>query len=147
MYPPHITLAGSSGLGPVAPGTPLGMIRSALSAVARATSPLRLAFDPPHRFMQTNIVSLPLPPHGPLRVLHDRIARCGLRFLPARFTFTPHVTLNFFPELTRKDARALLKVRVAEPAIIDRLVVTQTALPNPARILFELPLSHPIKAA
>jgi hypothetical protein len=118
------------------------MIRSALAAVARSTSPLELPFDPPHRFMQTNIVSLPLRPHGALRALHDRIARCGLRFLPARFTFTPHVTLNFFPELTPKDARALLKIRVTDLAVIDRLVVTQTDLPNPPRTLFELPLAE-----
>lgn len=90
--------------------------------------------------MQTNIVSLPLNAHGPIRELHDRIARSGLRFLPARFTFTPHVTLNFFPELSRDATRDLLRIRIPEPAIIDRLVVSQTDAPHPPRILYELPL-------
>jgi 2'-5' RNA ligase len=140
MYPPHITLAGSSGIGPIIPGTPPETIRSALAAVARATPPISLAFGPPHQFMQTNIVSLPLDAHGPIRELHDRIARSGLRFFPARYTFTPHVTLNFFPELSRDAIRELLRVRVPEPAIINSLVVSQTDSPHPPRILLELPL-------
>ena len=49
--------------------------------------------------MQTQIVVLPLDPHGPLRTLHERIKMSGLRAARPRFYFTPHVTLNLYREL------------------------------------------------
>lgn len=138
---PHVTLAGSSGIGPILPGTSAQAIRNALAPIAAATPPLKLSFGVPHRFMQTNIVSLPLDPHGPLRELHDRIARSGLSFGPSRFTFTPHVTLSLYPKLTAEAARALLATRVHEPAVIDRLVISKTDDPHPPRAWFELRLA------
>ncbi|HEX8851790.1 MAG TPA: 2'-5' RNA ligase family protein, partial [Gemmatimonadaceae bacterium] len=103
-FPPHVTLAGSSGLGPVHAGTPASEVRAALERVAGESAPLRLALGAPHRFMQSDVVSFPLDPHGPIRELHDRLARSGLKFEQAKFTFTPHVTISFYPELTRERA-------------------------------------------
>jgi hypothetical protein len=140
MYAPHVTLAGSSGVGPIVPGTTAAAIRAALLPVTLGTPVLSVTFGAPHRFMQTNIVSLPLDPHGPLRALHDRIATSGIPFLQARFTFTPHVTLSFFPELDRETTRALMRLRVADAAFFDRLVVSRAAESGKPRVLFELPL-------
>jgi 2'-5' RNA ligase len=137
---PHVTLTGSSGVGPIAPGTPVERVREVLEAIARTTAPLALAFEAPTRFMQTNIVSLPLDPHGPLRALHERLVASGLPFGAARFTFTPHVTLSFYPTLTRDSARALLALRVPEPGVITRLLLSATADPAPPQILAEVAL-------
>jgi 2'-5' RNA ligase len=137
---PHITLAGSSGVGPIRAGTPLEDLRRHLAPVARATPALALAFGLAQRFMQTSIISLPLDVHGPLRALHDRIARAGLPFGPARFTFTPHVTLNLYRTLTPDAERALLSCRVVEPAVIDSLVLTATDDPYPPRTVLVLRL-------
>ena len=93
------------------------------------------------RFMQTEIVVLPLDPHGPLRVFHDQIASCGLAFQRARFTFSPHCTLSLYPTLTRESERELLGLRVQDPAVIDKLTVYQTLDPQPSKKLLELPLS------
>lgn len=130
--PPHVTLAGSSGVGVVPPDVPRARVLEALAPVGAATPPLRLPFGPPERFPGTNIVVLPLDPHGPIRLLHDRIAACGLPFARARFTFTPHATLSFYPTLGPDALRALLAVRVHEPAVIERLVVSHTRAPQPA---------------
>jgi 2'-5' RNA ligase len=137
--PPHVTLAGSSGVGPVVPSTPAERIRDALAPIAATTAPMELAFEPPHRFMQTNIVVLPLDPHGPIRRLHDRIARSGLTFARAKFTFTPHATLSFYPTLTRDALRELLAMRFDEPVRLDRMTVYYTRDPQPAVKLIELP--------
>ena len=64
---------------------------------------MSLRFQAPVRFMQTNVVVLPLDPHGPIRELHDRIKASGLLHERPRFTFTPHVTLSFFPEPTPEN--------------------------------------------
>jgi 2'-5' RNA ligase len=129
-FPPHVTLAGSSGLGAVHAGTAAAEIRAALERVAGESEPLRLKLLPPHRFMQSNIVSLPLDPNGPIRELHDRLGRSGLRFEQAKFTFTPHVTLSFYPELAPARAKELLSIRVDEEILIDRLEAWRTREPS-----------------
>ncbi|HMA25525.1 MAG TPA: hypothetical protein VKP00_16050, partial [Gemmatimonadaceae bacterium] len=36
-------------------------------------------------------------------------------------TFTPHVTLSFYPELARERLRELLRVRIGDPVRIDSI--------------------------
>jgi 2'-5' RNA ligase len=139
--PPHVTITGSSGLGPVHAGTSVQRIRTALEPVAAATAPMELRFSAPHRFMQTDIIVLPLDPHGPLRELHDKIGRSGLRFSSARFTFTPHATLSFYPELAPDAVRALLAERVDEPMRIEKLQVYRTMEPQLSEKLLEVELA------
>lgn len=140
LTPPHLTLVGSSGVGPIPGDTPVEQLREALEPIAHSTAPMSLVFERPHRFMQTDIVSLPLDPHGPLRTLHERIAKSGLRFLPARFRFTPHVTLSFYPTLTLHRAQELLSLRVDEPCVVERMQVYLTRDPQPSVKLLELEL-------
>jgi len=102
---------------------------------------MTLPLKRPMRFMQTNIVVLPLNPHGPLRRLHDAIASSGLLYEQPRFTFTPHVTLAFFRELDAGDLRELLALRVTEPVTIDHISVHRTTDGVTSTKLLELPLT------
>lgn len=138
--PPHVTLIGSSGVGPITLDTPVTRIREALTPALLDTPPLTVSFGPPMRFMQSNIVVLPLDPHGPLRQLHEAMARTDLPFLRARFPFTPHCTLTFYPALTRETERRLLALRVAEPFAIRALRVYRSINPMPYQLVDELPL-------
>lgn len=138
---PHVTLVGSSGLGPIPPGTPTGLIAERLAPIAASTAPLTLHFGPPMRFMQTDIVSLPLDPHGRLRELHERIAASGLPFARPRFYFSPHCTLNYYTTLTTRTQRELLAIRVTEPVVLDSLQVYLTNDPQPSRKLLDLRLA------
>ena len=140
LTPPHVTLVGSSGVGAIPTDTPIERIRAALEPIAASTAPMSLPLGKPHRFMQTDIISLPLDPNGPLRLLHERLARSGLPFKRSRFLFSPHCTLTFYPTLTPQTERELLAVRVAAPAIIDTLQVYLTRDPQPSKLLFTLPL-------
>ena len=83
---------------------------------------------------------LPLRPHGPLRELHERIARSGLTYAPPRFAFTPHVTLSFYRELSSEERRALLSLRIEEPAELTSIECSLSNEPQPARLLLTLPL-------
>jgi 2'-5' RNA ligase len=139
--PPHVTLAGSAGLAPSLHDAQRERLLEEQPEIEAESAPLELPFQTPHRFMQTNIVVLPLDPHGALRRLHDRIAASGLPFARARFTFTPHATLSFYPTLAPERFRELLAMRFDEPAIIDRLTVYYTRDPQPAVKLVELPLN------
>lgn len=138
---PHVTITGSSGAGPIPASVTTTELWDKLAPITSSTSPMKLRLDAPMRFMQSEIIVLPLDPHGPLRILHDRIATSGLHFHRARFTFSPHCTLSLYPTLTRATERELLSMRIHVPAVIDRIIVYQTLDPQPSRKLLELPLS------
>ena len=117
--PPHITITGSSGMGPILPSTTDAEVRAALERVAAGSAPFTVLLRPPLRFMQSDVVVMQIDPNGPIRALHERIKSSGLRYEQPRFTFTPHLTLSFYPELTRERLRELCTFRVDERLLID----------------------------
>lgn len=119
--PPHVTITGSSGMGPISPDTTDAEIVAALTEVAAQSTPFSVQLQPPMQFMQSTVVVLPIDPNGPIRALHERIKLSGLSYDRPRFTFTPHVTLSFYPELSREALRELRQFRIREPILIDRI--------------------------
>ena len=138
--PPHVTLIGSSGAGPIPVETSIELLRSAIEPVAATTPPLALKFGPPMRFLQREIVVLPLDPHGPLRALHQRLKESGIPYAPARWPFTPHCTLSFYPTLTQETLRPLLALRESGVWTLRTLRVYHTREPQPPTLLFDAPL-------
>jgi 2'-5' RNA ligase len=139
--PPHLTITGSSGAGPIPPSVSVEEMREKLEPITRDTAPITVSFLPPQRFLQTNIIVLPLDPHGPLRMLHDRIITSGLPFTRARYTFSPHSTLSLYQSLDERAIRELLKTRIPEPFVINAIQLYHTRDPQPSRKLLELPLT------
>ena len=139
--PPHITLTGSSGVGPIPPSVTVEEIRDKLEPIVAETAPIKLSFQAPKRFMQTDIIVLPIDSHGPLRVLHDRIITSGLPFGRARYTFSPHSTLSLYQSLDAKSIRELLKTQLPDPFVISAIQVYHTRDPQPSRKLLELALA------
>ncbi len=140
LGPPHVTLAGSSGMGPVAANTTPEELRERLAPITGRTAPIEVRFGAPTRFMQTEIVVLPLDPHGPLRTLHEAIKTSGLRAAQPRFFFTPHATLSLYREQPRDAMRALLAMRFDEPATIDSIECYLTRDTGESRQLVTMPL-------
>jgi 2'-5' RNA ligase len=138
---PHLTLAGSSGLGVLPTGFDIVRLRDALEGVGRSTPPLTLEFGAPERFPQTNIIMLPLPVHGPVRWLHDRIGTTGLPFAPARFAFTPHCTVHFFRTMTKEVLRRAQQFRAQRAIEVTRIQAYDTRDPQPARLVCEVELT------
>ena len=141
--PPHVTVIGSSGAGAIAPDTSVATLRAAINPIAMSTSPLVLRFGKPVRFLQREIVCLPLDPHGPLRVLHERLRTSGLSFANARYPFTPHCTLSFYPTITPESLKEMLKVREDGEWTLRTLRVYHTRDPQPPTLLFDAPLGGP----
>lgn len=119
--PPHVTLAGSSGVGPLPVDTKVDEIRRMLAPITAATEPITVTFERPHRYMTTDIIVLPVDPHGPIRALHEAIATSGLRFERSRHQFSPHCTLSFYRTITPRTEQQLMAVRVDEPVTLERL--------------------------
>ena len=140
LWPPHVTLIGSSGAGPILADTPIEDLRAALGGVAAHTEPLSLRFEAPLRFADRDLVVLPIEPHGAIRKLYEDLKGSGVRTHQARYPFTPHCTLTMYPPLAREREQRLLAMRFEHPLVIDRLFVYLTRDPQPARRLLELPL-------
>ncbi len=138
--PPHVTVIGSSGVGPIAPDTPRALIKEKVEAACASFAPIPLRFGPPMRFLQREIVVLPLDPHGPIRALHDALIKTGLPFAQARYPFTPHCTLSFYPTITRESLPPMLAVRETGTWTLDRLRVYHTRDPQPPTLLFDVTL-------
>jgi 2'-5' RNA ligase len=139
--PPHITLTGSSGMGPMPPETSDAELRAALEPIAASTMSFDVTLLPPTRFMQSTVVVMTIDPNGPIRALHERIKMSGLSSEPPRFTFTPHLTLSFYPELPQERLRELLRVRISERVVIDSIQAYRaTSITRTAKVL-DLPLS------
>lgn len=141
--PPHITIAGSSGMGPISPETTDDEVREALARVAAETTPFVVRLEPPIRFMQSLVVVMNVDPNGPIRALHERIKSSGLAYETARFAFTPHCTLSFYPELTRDQLRELLGVRVREPVTVDAIQAFRAVTLTRTTKVADLPLTGP----
>lgn len=143
--PPHLTLIGSSGMGPISVRTSPEKLREALLPATQATSPMTLCFERPMQFMQSDVVVLPLDPNGPVRALYEamaeRIRAARIVAERARFTFTPHCTLSFYPELAPQAVRELLVMRFDEPVVVDAIQVYRATGPVGTQELFELPLA------
>ena len=138
---PHVTLVGSSGMGPIHPDTTREELLERLAPIAAETAPISLRFGRPTRFMQTQIVVLPLDPHGPLRTLHERIKTAGFRSARPRFYFTPHVTLSLHRELPPDLLATLLVERFDEPVTIDSIEAHLTRDTGESREMVRVSLS------
>ncbi|HTJ23049.1 MAG TPA: 2'-5' RNA ligase family protein [Gemmatimonadaceae bacterium] len=141
--PPHITITGSSGMGPISPETADDQLRVALERVAAETPPFSVRLEPPMRFMQSTVVVMAVDPNGPIRALHERIKMSGLAYEVPRFTFTPHCTLSFYPELSRDALRELLRVRIDEEVPIDAIQAYRSITLTRATKIVDLPLTGP----
>ena len=143
--PPHLTLIGSSGMGPISVRTSPEALREALLPATESSPPMTLRFDAPMRFMQSEVVVLPLDPNGAVRALFeamaDRIRAAHIVAERARFTFTPHCTLSFYPALSSHALRELLAMRFDEPVVIDAVKAYRATGPVGTQELFELPLA------
>ena len=137
---PHLTLAGSSGIGPAAATTSAAELGELLGPVAAGTNPIVLELGAPERFPATDIVVLPVAARGKIRELHDRLATSGIHWARPRFAFSPHVTLNLYRELTRERLRELLDFRVAGAVTLGAIECVYTQEPNEARVMLRLPL-------
>ncbi|HVZ49647.1 MAG TPA: 2'-5' RNA ligase family protein [Gemmatimonadaceae bacterium] len=138
--PPHVTLMGSSGAGPVSPDTAVDDLRAAILPVAARFVPLEVRFQAPMRFIGREIVVLPIDPHGPIRALHEALRTSGLAYETARWPFTPHCTLTYYATLTSDSLRALLAVREPEAWPLHTLRVYHTRDGVRPRLLFDAPL-------
>jgi 2'-5' RNA ligase len=127
-------------MGPMSPAISDASLRAALEPVAAETASFTVTLQPPMRFMQSTVVVMTIDPNGPIRALHERIKSAGLSYEAPRFTFTPHVTLSFYPELPRDRLAELLRVRIDDVVTVDSIQAYRAVSLTRTQKVLDLPL-------
>lgn len=92
--PVEITLAGSSGVGPIPPGTDLSLIERCLDRTLAAIRPFAARFSGIRAFPNTSIFYLEPMDRSPFDRLHQELRSSGIPFSAIQWPYTPHCTLR-----------------------------------------------------
>jgi 2'-5' RNA ligase len=92
--PVEITLAGSSGVGPIPVGTDLSLIKRHLDRTLADIVPFRARFSAIRAFPNTSIFFLEPFDRSPFDHLHQELRSSGIPFSGIRWPYNPHCTLR-----------------------------------------------------
>jgi quinol monooxygenase YgiN len=130
-FPADTTVSGSSGTGPLSIDQELEEVTRVIGRIARETRPIRARFGPVRRFEGSDVFYLSFEDEAPLRGLHERIARSGLRFEPSPFPFTPHCTIRTSAPSSDDDLRELERIRIDGEFVLDTLSLYELSARTP----------------
>jgi len=105
--PVEITLAGSSGVGPIPPGADLSLIQRHLERTLSGISPFRARFSAIRTFPNTSIFYLEPFDRSPFDHLHQELCGSGIPFSGIPWPYTPHGTLRGGAPLSANAASEL----------------------------------------
>jgi 2'-5' RNA ligase superfamily len=133
--PCEITLAGSSGVGPLKIGQKLEDIKRILSELLEQHLPFESRFLRINHFPNSEIFFLE-PAREPFDELHSLIVNSNLEFEANPFPFNPHCTLKGFTPLQPEDRERLEQLVVpVEPFLIRSVSVYEIENMQPKRLL------------
>jgi 2'-5' RNA ligase len=108
--PVEITVAGSSGVGPIPPGTDRDKTEEALKPVLAGLKPFPARFQEIRRFPNTNIFYLAPQERQPFDQIHEALKTSGITFAPNHWPYNPHCTLRGGPMTDSNPAEAILNL-------------------------------------
>ena len=109
--PAEITLAGSSGVGPIALGQSVALVQQKLAAALADYLPFETRFIGIGNFPGTEIF-FAAPEPGPFNLLHAAIIASGIAFGPSRFSYNAHCSLKGFTPLRPGQREAIESIAV-----------------------------------
>ena len=122
--PVEITVAGSSGCGPISPGTSKNQTEDALKSVLAGLKPFRAQFEEIRRFPNTNIFYLSPQDRQPFDRIHGSLKGCGISFSPSPWSYNPHCTLRGGPMKEHASAENIFALSFPkEDFLIDTLSI------------------------
>ena len=107
-FPVEITLAGSSGVGPIPAGTDLSLIERHLEELLPEVAPFRARFSAIRAFPNTAIFYLEPFDRSPFDHIHQRLRISGIPFSKNPWPYNPHCTLRGGASMDAEAAAELL---------------------------------------
>ena len=105
--PVEITLAGSSGVGPIPAGTDLALVQRHLDRLLPGMAPFRARFSAIRSFPNTAIFYLEPFDRAPFDRLHQALRDSGIPFSGTPWPYNPHCTLRGGTALSAEAAAGL----------------------------------------
>ena len=137
--PNEITVAGSSGVGPIAQDQDPDELFKVIDEIAASTPPITVSFGKAHRFPGTDIVVMKLKDESLVSSLHQRFADSGIKFQDTDFAYEPHCTLRSKSPLTAEEMEELSRLKIEGSFTLQTLSVY--AMPPPGKLLYTARLS------
>jgi 2'-5' RNA ligase len=106
--PVEITLAGSSGVGPIPVGTDLSLVERRLDLSLSGIAPFRTHFSSIRTFPNTSIFYLEPFDRAPFEHIHQKLRLSGIPFSGIQWPYNPHCTLRGGAPLSAEAAAELL---------------------------------------
>ena len=106
--PVEITLAGSSGVGPILPGTDLSLVEQHLDRALSGIAPFQARFSAIRTFPNTSIFYLEPFDRAPFDRIHQQLRASGIPFSEIKWPYNPHCTLRGGAPLSEAAASELL---------------------------------------
>jgi len=132
--PAEITLAGSSGVGPIHPGQSIASVRQMLAVALAGRLPFEARFIGIRSFPGTEIF-FAAPEPEPFAALHASVVASGVSFGPSPFSYKAHCSLKGFTPLKPGQREALESVVVPlEPFTISTVSVYEIERLQPKRL-------------
>jgi 2'-5' RNA ligase len=122
--PVEITVAGSSGIGPVPPGSEKNDTERGLKSVLSDLRPFPAQFQEIRRFPNTNIFYLAPQERARFDRIHDLLKASGISFGSNPWPYNPHCTLRGGPMTDRFSAEDIFSLSFPKQEfIIDTLSI------------------------
>jgi 2'-5' RNA ligase len=122
--PVEITVAGSSGIGPILIGTDKSEIEEKLKPVLIGVKPFRARFQEIRRFPNTNIFYLAPQDRLPFDRIHESLKAGGIKFGSNPWPYNPHCTLRGGPMADGPSAAEIFRLSFPkEDFVIDTLSI------------------------
>ena len=122
-FPVEITIAGSSGIGPISGDAEWESVETKLLSVCSKTAPIVARFGGVVRFPGTDTFVLSLGDPMPFVAIHESLKYAGLPFEPSHFPFFPHCSLRMSGQLSPADISRLFSLRIEGEFEIERLAL------------------------
>jgi hypothetical protein len=132
--PTEITLAGSSGVGPIEHGQSVASVQQMLAAALAGRLPFQSRFIGIRSFPGTEIF-FAAPEPEPFNALHAAIVASGISFGPSRFSYNAHCSLKGFTPWQPGQREAIESNAVPlEPFTINTVSVYEMERMQPKRL-------------
>lgn len=133
--PAEITIAGSSGVGPLKEGQEMTFVEEKLKAALRGQLPFESRFEKIGRFPGTDIF-FASPEVGKFTELHSLVAASGVQFEANPFPYSPHCSLKGYTRLLPGQRNAIEALKIpTEPFVVSELAVYEMAGMQPKKLL------------
>lgn len=139
--PVEITIAGSSGLGTIAPGQDSKMVIAELTRIAKEQPVIEACFGKVFRFPGSTVFALSLIPEDPFFEFQQRLKSSLIRFEESAYSFKPHCSVHIWGEVNSSQEKELLEVTLKDCFSLDSFALYQLVGTNTPALLERFGLS------